>query len=184
MTRTILYISTITFGGRFPSVKTLEEIKLETRLESLLQDKDKFPGDAYTCDETIVEISHLEGLSDLFRRGRKIILNMKFMYKEVSGVSSIVKGKVKGKTGLWSRLYEHLRYRAKHCKHRLHCLINKETEEDVDINIEIPPHIVNYIMDNSRKRKAEVAPNNCRRYKTCASKIISDEDLSDVDGDR
>jgi hypothetical protein len=59
-----------------------------------------------------------------------------------------------------------------------------ETEEDVDVDIEIPPYIVNHIMDNSRKRKAELAPNDCRRCKTCVSKSISDEDLGDLNGDR
>jgi len=39
-------------------------------------------------------------------------------------------------------------------------------------------------MDNSRKQKAEVPPNDCRRCKTCATKSVSDEDLGDVDCDR
>ena len=59
-----------------------------------------------------------------------------------------------------------------------------ETEEDVDVDIEIPAHIASHIMDNSRRRKAELAPNDCRRCKTCASKSVSDEDLVDLSGDR
>jgi hypothetical protein len=82
--------------------------------------------------------NHLEGLSDLFRRGRKIILNVEFVYKEELTAAITGKGKAKGKSayetqklqriaeaGLWSRLYEHLRCRAKHCKHGPHCLIDK-----------------------------------------------------------
>jgi hypothetical protein len=73
--------------------------------------------------------------------------------------------------GLWSRLYKLHRYRAKHCKQRPHCLPDDrgnhrkllpaqlekivchikanmkegETEEDVNVDIEIPPP---YILRN------------------------------------
>ena len=120
------------------------KVNFEARLESMLKDEDKFPGESYTCEETIIEISiertrqrglrkqcknldidwrlvnnHLEGLSDLFRRGRKIIFSMEFFYKEVTRESTTVKGKAKRRTateaqrqqraaeaGLWGRVYE------------------------------------------------------------------------------
>jgi hypothetical protein len=69
MTRITLYVSTMTFGGRSPSVKRTVcsdtdpnlvlapsdfwNVNFQARLESLLQDEDKFPGDIYTCEETI-----------------------------------------------------------------------------------------------------------------------------------
>src|ERR1700726_3920568 len=82
------------------------KVDFQARLETLLQDEDKFPGDTYTCEETIIEISiersrqrglskrykklgidwqiideHLEGLGDLFSKGRKIIFSIEFVYK-------------------------------------------------------------------------------------------------------
>lgn len=137
------------------------KIDFQARLESLLQDKDKFPGDTYMCEETIIEISvkrsrqrglskrfkkleinwqivdeHLEGLGDLFSKGRKITFSIEFVYKEVTGDSTTAKGKKKKKksateaqklqrtadAGLWSQLYELHRCRAKHCKQGPHCL--------------------------------------------------------------
>ena len=73
---------------------------------------------------------HLEGLSDLFSKGKKITFSIEFIYKEVTGDSTTAKGKKKTKksateaqklqrtadAGLWSRLYELHHYRAKHCK--------------------------------------------------------------------
>jgi hypothetical protein len=79
--------------------------------------------------------------------------------------------------GLWSRLYELHRCRSKHCKQGPHCLpdergnhrkllpaqleeivchiksnMNKrEKEEDVNVDIEIPPNILKNILDNSYK---------------------------------
>jgi hypothetical protein len=69
------------------------KVNFQERLERLLKDEDKFPGDSYTCEETIIEISiersrqrgltkrckklgidwqlvdeHLEGLGDLFSK--------------------------------------------------------------------------------------------------------------------
>ena len=78
---------------------------------------------------------HLEGLGDLFRKGRQITFSIEFVYKEDSGDSTTAKGKKKKKSatevqklqraadaGLWSRLYELHRCRAKHCKQGPHCL--------------------------------------------------------------
>ena len=48
-----------------------------------------------------------------------------------------------------------------------------ETEETVDVNIEIPPHIRQRVLDNSRKRKADSSA-DCRHCK----------DPGDVKGDR
>ena len=75
MTRITLYASTIAFGGRSPDVRILElgssdidsdlvlapsdfwKVNFQARLEALLKDEDKFPGDIYTCEETIIDIS-------------------------------------------------------------------------------------------------------------------------------
>ena len=222
-------------------------VNFQARLESLLQDEDKFPGDNYTCEETIIEISiersrqrglskrfpklqinwqmvdeHLEGLGDLFRKGRQITFSIEFVYKEDSGDSTTAKGKKKKKSatevqklqraadaGLWSRLYELHRCRAKHCKQGPHCLPDDrgnhrkllpaqleeivchikanikegETEEDVNVDIEIPPHILRNISDNSRKRKAD-NPSDCRCCKVHVSEAIPGKASGDVEGDR
>jgi hypothetical protein len=96
------------------------KVNFQARLESLLKDEDKFPGESYTCEETIIEISiersrqrglterckkleidwrlvddHLEGLGDLFSKGRRITFSMEFVYKEVTCESTTVKGKKK-----------------------------------------------------------------------------------------
>jgi hypothetical protein len=209
----------------------------EARLKSLREDNDKFPGDHYTCEETIIEISiertrqrgfktpfknlqidwqmvdeHLEGLSGLFIKGRMITVSIEFVYKEVTGDSTTAKGKGKRKSatevqklqraaaaGLWTRVYEYRRCRARHCKGGPHCMTDEqgnhrtllpahleeivdhikknmkdgETEETVDVTIEIPPHIRQRVLDNSRKRKAD-SSTDCRRCK----------DPGDVKGDR
>ena len=97
-------------------------VNFQARLESLLQDEDKFPGDNYTYGKTIIEISiershqrglskrftklqinwpivdeHLEGLGDLFRKGRQITFSIEFDNKEDSGDSTTAKGKKKKK---------------------------------------------------------------------------------------
>ena len=41
---------------------------------------------------------HLEGLSNLFRKGRQITFSVEFVYKEGSGDSSIAKGKKQKKS--------------------------------------------------------------------------------------
>jgi hypothetical protein len=77
---------------------------------------------------------YLEDLGDLFSRGRKIIFNIEFIYKEIIGDAITAKGKKKKKSateaqklqraadaGLWSRVYEYYRCRAKHCKKGPHC---------------------------------------------------------------
>jgi hypothetical protein len=219
----------------------------------MLKDEDKFPGESYTCEETIIEISiertrqrglrkqcknldidwqlvnnHLEGLSDLFRRGRKIIFSMEFFYKEVTRESTTVKGKAKRRTateaqrqqraaeaGLWGRVYERWHCRAVHCKQGPHCWPDErgnhhavlpvhladvishikgnmkegEKEEDVDVDIEMPRSIVNDILDNSRKRKANGSI-DCRpckfhapAHRRCCD-ATAGEDPGDVKGDR
>jgi hypothetical protein len=72
---------------------------------------------------------HLEGLGDLFSKRRKITFSIEFVYKKVTGDSTTVKSKKKKKSaieaqklqraadaGLWTRVYELYRCRAKHCK--------------------------------------------------------------------
>ena len=96
-------------------------VNFPARLESLLKDDNTFPGDSYTYEETIIEISieqrrqrsltkrykkleidwqlvdeHLEGLRDLFNKGRKITFSMEFVYKGVTRDSTTAKGKKKG----------------------------------------------------------------------------------------
>jgi hypothetical protein len=98
-------------------------VKFQERLEILLTDEIKFPGDVYTCEETIVEISversrqrgltkrykkleinwqevdeHLESLGDLFSKRRKITFSIEFVYKEVTADSIMAKGKKKKKS--------------------------------------------------------------------------------------
>lgn len=67
-----------------------------------------------------------------------------------------------------------------------------ETEEDVDVGVEIPPNILKNVLDNSRKRKADGSI-DCRHCKAHASaynrccdtaEIPLGEDLGDVEGDR
>jgi len=202
---------------------------------------------SYTCEETVIEISiersrqrgltkrckkleidwqlveaHLEGLGDLFSKGRKITFSMEFVYKEVTRDPTTAKGKRKKKSateaqklqraadaGLWTRVYERYRCKAKHCKQGPHCWPDErgthrpllphhledivrhikdsmkegETEEDVDINIEIPPHILKDVLDNShnsRKRKADGSLD----YRHCEVQKIYSEDPGDVEGDR
>lgn len=55
------------------------------------------------------------------------------------------------------------------------------TEEDVDVNIEIPPHILKHILNNSRKRKAKDVSADCRHCKVHASETLPGEDLGDVE---
>ena len=57
-----------------------------------------------------------------------------------------------------------------------------ETEETVKVDVEIPPHILKHILDNSRKRKAEDST-SCRHCKVHASKTIPDEP-GDMQGSR
>tara|TARA_R110002060_G_scaffold1985_3_gene3600 strand:+ start:575 stop:802 length:228 start_codon:yes stop_codon:yes gene_type:complete len=66
------------------------------------------------------------------------------------------------------------------------------TEEDVDVRIEILPHIIKNILQNNRKRKADGSINH-RQCKTHASshnrccdtaEIPPVEKLGDVEGDR
>jgi hypothetical protein len=169
-----------------------------------IQDEDKFPGDTYTCEETIIEISveqssqcgpskrykklvinwqildeHLEGFGDLFSKGRKLTFSIEFVYKEVTGDSTTAKGKKKksatkaqklqrtADAGLWSRLYELHRCRAKHSKQGPHCLPEGEKEEDVDVDIDI-----------------EDSSTDCRHCKAHASETIPVEDPGDVEGER
>jgi hypothetical protein len=58
-----------------------------------------------------------------------------------------------------------------------------EIEEDVNINIEIPPYILQNILDNSRKRKADNPSDYCC-YKVYILETIPDKASRDVEGDR
>jgi hypothetical protein len=61
-----------------------------------------------------------------------------------------------------------------------------ETEEDVDINIEIPPSILKNILDNSCKRKADGAVDcrHCKVHVSSHSDTAETIDPGDVEGDR
>ncbi|KAJ0335178.1 hypothetical protein COL154_013770 [Colletotrichum chrysophilum] len=119
--------------------------------------------------------------------------------------------------GLWARVYKHHRCRGKYCKQGPHCWLDErgnhhrllprhleeifnhikrnikegETEEDVDVNIEIPSKILGDILNDSRKRKAE-DPLDCRTCKAhTSSGRLQDmggtdlrEDGVEVEGDR
>jgi hypothetical protein len=58
-----------------------------------------------------------------------------------------------------------------------------ETEDDVNVDIKVPPYILRNILDNSRKWKADNT-SNCRYCKVYALETIPGEDPGDVEGDR
>jgi hypothetical protein len=58
-----------------------------------------------------------------------------------------------------------------------------ETEEDVNVNIKIPPSILKNVLDNSRKWKAD-GLTNYRHYKTHVLAYSKGCDTRDVEGDR
>ncbi|KAK1480547.1 hypothetical protein CCUS01_16205 [Colletotrichum cuscutae] len=93
-------------------------IDFEPRLATLLKDVNKFPGDTYTCEETIVDISiersrqrglkkrftgleidwdilnsHVEGIGALFGKRRNITFGIDLIYEEVTGNSMATKSK-------------------------------------------------------------------------------------------
>jgi hypothetical protein len=216
---------------KFPEDKyTCEETIIEVSVE-----KSRRRGLTKRCQKLEIDWQqvdeHLEGLSDLFSIGRKITLSMEFVYKEVACDSATAKGKKKKKSateaqrlqraaeaGLWTRVYEQYRYRAKHCKQGPHCWPDErgihqkllpgqlkeivghiketmkegETEEDVDVRIEIPPHIIKNIVENNRKRKADgsIDHRQCKAHapshnRCCdTAEIPPVEKLGDVEGDR
>ena len=120
--------------------------------------------------------------------------------------------------GLWTRVYERYRYRGKHCKQGPHCWPDEqgnhrkllpaqledifchikrnikegEREEDVDVDIKIPPYILKDVLDNSRKRKADgsIDFRQCKAYVSAYGRCcdtaerIPGEDHKDVKGDR
>jgi hypothetical protein len=57
-----------------------------------------------------------------------------------------------------------------------------ETEDDVDIEIEIPPHILKNTLDNNYKRKVDSSANCCNCEVQVSSYSIKDPE--NVDGDR
>ena len=67
-----------------------------------------------------------------------------------------------------------------------------EKEEDVDVNIEIPPNILKNILDNSRKQKADgsIDCRHCKVHTSAHSRCCDTaertlgEDPRDVEGDR
>ena len=67
-----------------------------------------------------------------------------------------------------------------------------ETEEDVDVRIEIPPHIIKNILENNRKRKADgsIDHRQCKAhassYNRCCdpAEMPTVENPGDVEGDR
>ncbi|KAI4599592.1 hypothetical protein KJ359_001689 [Pestalotiopsis sp. 9143b] len=120
--------------------------------------------------------------------------------------------------GLWTRVYKHHRCRAKHCKNGPHCwpdeqgihhklearhledILNDlkdnmkegETEADIDVAVDIPPRILQDVLNESRKRKA-AAPESCRPCKIHTSLHTShgfvtgaatEEQFVSISGDR
>jgi hypothetical protein len=113
--------------------------------------------------------------------------------------------------GLWTRLYEHYRCRSPHCKQEPHCLVDErgnhrkllpahveeivghinrnmkegETEEDVDVSVKIPPHVLKNVLGNSRKRKADssIDCHHCKAHHVSAG-IPPGEVAEDMEGDR
>ncbi|KAL0929600.1 uncharacterized protein CTRU02_215498 [Colletotrichum truncatum] len=97
------------------------ETTFRPRLTALLEDKDRFPADQYTCEETIIDISiersrqrglkkrfkgqeidwdtldsHIEGLGALFSKRRKITFGIEIVYKEAVDDATSAKGRKKG----------------------------------------------------------------------------------------
>ncbi|KAH6661717.1 hypothetical protein B0J14DRAFT_622130 [Halenospora varia] len=166
---------------KFPEDKyTCEETIIEVSVE-----KSRRRGLTKRCQKLEIDWQqvdeHLEGLSDLFSMGRKITLSMEFVYKEVACDAVTVKGKKKKKSATEAQRLQRAAEAAKHCKQGPHCWPDKrgiyqkllpgqleeivghiketmkegETEEDVDVRIEIPPYIIKNILENNRKRKAD-----------------------------
>jgi hypothetical protein len=227
-------------------------LNFQARLKGLLEDKDKFPGESYMCEEVNIVISiersrqrglserfnnaeinwdmidnHIEGLSDLVSKGKKITLSVELVYKEVTGEPGQSKRQKKTKkksateaqkaqraadAGLWARVYKHYRCRGKYCKQGPHCWPDKrgvhhkmlpvnlediysdhkanmgdeEDEADVDLDIEIHPRIVQNILDNSRKRKAEGSIDHRSCKSNCSHTDTGDaaSHIGDIVGDR
>jgi hypothetical protein len=118
--------------------------------------------------------------------------------------------------GLWTRVYKHHRCRGKHCKQGPHCwadgrgnhhkllprhleeivhhikgsMKEGEKEEQIDINIEIPPKILQDVLGDSRKQEADSS--DCRQCKVQVARgkhrdvveTTFDGDLGGVKGDR
>ena len=135
--------------------------------------------------------------------------------KKKNSVTDAQKLQRAAEAGLWTRVYKHYRCRGKYCKHRPHCWSDErgshhrllprhleailyhikdnmqegEKEEEVDVGIEIPPNILQDVLDNSRKRKADSSA-GCRHYKAhisahCRHCDVAETTLSwDVEGDR
>ena len=143
--------------------------------------------------------SHLEGLAILFSQGKKITVSVDFICKEVASdtASTAAKGKNKRKSasenqrarraaeaGLWARVYEHRRCKAKNCKQGPHCMIDEtgnhismlsghleanvrhhrnnmkdgETEDDVNVDIEILPEIAKDVLACSASGRRRALP--------------------------
>ncbi|KAN0122967.1 hypothetical protein V8E51_001293 [Hyaloscypha variabilis] len=153
--------------------------------------KDKFLGDSYTCEETIIEISieqslgkHLEGLGNLFSKGRKITFSIEFATrkKKKSATEAQILQRA-ADASLCTRVYEHYRWNyykllpgqleeiVGHIKGNME---EGDMEEDVDVSVEIPPNILK----------------NCKVHASAHSrccdtaKMPPGEDLGDVEGDR
>jgi len=211
---------------KYTCEETIIEVSVEkSRRRGLTERCQKLEIDWQQVDE------HLESPGDLFSMGRKITLSMEFVYKEVASGSATARGKKKkesateaqrlqraAEAGLWTRVYEKYRCRAKHCKQGPHCwpdgrgihqkllpgqledfvghikgtMKEGEIEEDVEVNIEIPPHIINNILENNRKRKADgsIDYRQCKAHtsshnRCCdTAEIPPVEKLGDVEGDR
>ncbi|PVH69355.1 hypothetical protein DL98DRAFT_578389 [Cadophora sp. DSE1049] len=180
------------------------------RLSDYLKDEDKFPEDKYTCEETIIEVS--------VERSRRRRLTKRCKTLEIDWQQVDEHLKRAAEAGLWTRVYEQYRCKAKHCKQGPHCWPDErgnhqkllpgqleeivrrikekmkegETKEDVDVRIEIPPHIIKNILDNNRKRKADDSfdRRQCKAhassYNRCCdtAEMPPGKDLGDVEGDR
>lgn len=96
---------------------------LQMQIDGILQNRDNFPAEKYTCDKTKITLSvtgtrgrglketlidqninwetidtHLEGLGGLFKGGKKITLLMELFYKEVIDEFTAAKGAKKKKS--------------------------------------------------------------------------------------
>ncbi|KAH9231409.1 hypothetical protein K456DRAFT_1790676, partial [Colletotrichum gloeosporioides 23] len=145
--------------NKFPAdTYTCEETIVDISIERSRQRglKKRFKG--LEIDWDILD-SHVEGLGALFSKRRKITLGLQRA----------------ADAGLWAQVYKHHRCRGKYCKQGPHCWLDErgnhhrllprhleeifnhikrnikegETEENVDVNIEIPSKILGDILNDS-----------------------------------
>jgi hypothetical protein len=125
--------------------------------------------------------------------------------KKKQSATHAQKAQLAAEAGLWTRVYKHHRCRGKYCKQGPHCVADeqgnhhklearhlediynairekmkeREKEDEVDVSVEIPSKILQDVLNQSRKRKAD-SSSECRPCKDhckhgCASQSPSQD---------